>query len=107
EVLPHHDSAFVAHIVEVFGLVNATAPHAQQVHVRIQRLVNAALKAIAGDAGEQVVVRNPVGPLHKHIGAVDAQSERSAILVGRGVDLDGPKPDAALVGGAGFTGARE
>ena len=63
EVLPDHQPALVAEVVEVVRLVDAAAPDAQQVGVRGDRLVEPAGEARPREPGEQVVVGDPVGTL--------------------------------------------
>ena len=52
EVLPDHDAALVAHVVEVVGLVDAAAPDPQQVEVGADGLVDPAGERAGGDAGD-------------------------------------------------------
>src|SRR5450830_1219942 len=93
EVLPDEDPLLVADVIEVVGLVDAAAPHAQQVEVRAERLVDAAGDAVARDPGEQMVIGDPVGPLGEDRATVDAEGERRADLVGLGVELHGAEAD--------------
>ena len=95
EVLPHEQAALVGEVVQVVGLVDAAAPHAQQVDVRLQRVVHPTGVPVAVDPGEEGVVGDPVGAAHEHGLAVDLEQERRPGLVGRGVQLDGAEADPA------------
>ena len=65
-------------VVEVVGLVDAAAPDPQQVHVRVERLVEPAREPVARDAGQEVVVGDPVGALDEDRPAVDDEGEGGA-----------------------------
>src|SRR5699024_8835112 len=73
-------------------------PISQHVHVRIDGLVDTSGQALTGDAGEEVVVGDPVGSLDEDRSTVDGHGEGGAVLVGFGVDGDRAKADPSLVG---------
>jgi hypothetical protein len=85
EVLPHQQTALVAHVVERVGLVEAATPHPHQVHVRVQRLAQPLAVPRRAGARDERVVGDPVDAAREHRPVVDPRHERRAEVVGRGV----------------------
>jgi len=95
EVLPDQQPQLVGQLVEVVGLVEPAAPDADEVEVRVERLLEAAPHAVARDAHGECVVGDPVDALHEHRLVVDDECERRAGLVGRHVPAHVPESDLA------------
>ncbi len=95
EVLPGEDAPLVAQVVEVVRLVDPAAPHAQEVQVRGDRLVDPCGVPLARDAVRERVVRDPVRPAHPDGHPVDDEPEGRAVLVGLHLERRGAEADAA------------
>ena len=79
EVLPDQQAELVGRVVEVVALVQAAAPHPQQVDVGVDGLVEPRGVAVAGDAGREAVVGDPVDAADEDRHAVDDEGERGAV----------------------------
>ena len=101
EVLPDQHAQLVAQVVEVVGLEDAAAPDPQQVDVGALGLVDPLSVPLAGHPRREAVVRDPVRAPDQDRLAVDPQAEGGCrtVVVGRGVELDGPEADAPLPSG--------
>ena len=99
EILPDQQSVLVAEFVEILGFVHAPTPYAKHIHVRRCGVFDALLQRFAGDPSEEHIVRNPVGASDIDVLAVDDESERAAIDVGREVEFDAAESDAFAPGG--------
>ena len=102
EVLPHHQPELVAQLVERAVLVDAAAPHPDQVHADRSRLAQPQLVAGPGHPGREDVVGDPVDALGQHRLAVDLDDEAVAGQVDPGgAEARAPLPpvDLQAVGG--------
>ena len=99
EVLPDQHAELITQVVEVVGLVDATAPDPQEIEVRVDGIADRAAQRLAGDAREERVIGDPVGAADVDVLAVDADGEGAAVGIRCGVELDGAESDAA---GPGF-----
>ncbi len=89
---------FVAQLKEVVGLVDAAAPHPQQVDVGVGRVRDPSRVPSTVHSGRKGVVGYPVRPPYEHRGVVDPQLEPcTARVVGR-VDLDRTESDPHRTG---------
>ena len=82
-------------------LVDAAAPDAQHVHVRVAGVGQQPLVAGGGDRPDERVGRDPVRPAREQAGAVEHEAEEACAGlagVGRLVERDRAHADAALVG---------
>ncbi len=106
EVLPDHDAVAVAQIVEFVGFVDAASPHAHHVGIGFHKVSNAALVIAVRHSCDERVVGNPVVAVGVHRHVVDVDLERTAHVVGAGIDMHRTEADAAVPGGvlAGFGG---
>ena len=75
EILPDHDALFVAEIVEVVALVNTTAPHAQEIAIRLQGAIDEHRMTSAVNATEDEVCRDIVATLAEDRFAIDLDDE--------------------------------
>ena len=82
KVLPDQDAGTVAQFVEIIVFVHPAAPDAQHVHTGGGRIAHHPFIAFPADAGQEKVVRNIVGTLHKNRAAVYLKIERAALCVG-------------------------
>ena len=80
EVLPDHDSVFIAEIVEQSLLVTAAAPDAQIVYAGVRRERNQLTDQSVRDASGNDVGRNPVAAFCENALAVDAEAENLLML---------------------------
>jgi hypothetical protein len=94
EVLPDHETALVALLVEVVGLEDAAAPHAQQVETCVLGLREPGRVALPGDPVREGVVRYPVGALHEDGAVVHHEGEARPVLVGAHVQPHRTEADA-------------
>ena len=95
EVLPDEQTQLVGERVEVVGLVDAAAPDADQVDVRLQCVAEPASVAVAVYLGEERVVGNPVHAAHEDQLVVDEELERTSGRVGSRVHPYGAEADAS------------
>jgi hypothetical protein len=93
EVLPHQKPALVALCVEVVRLVDASAPHPDEVDPRFPGLTEPLGVPLACDAVRKGVVRNPVDALGEDRLTVDHELERSPLLVWLRVEDNGAETD--------------
>src|SRR6185369_9588713 len=75
KLLPHEYSHLVAHVVEIIGLVNAPAPHAQHVHVCINSRLQQPAIFLFAYSSWKAVSRNPVCTFCKNGDAVNNERE--------------------------------
>ncbi len=102
EVLPHQDAVPVAQVVDIVVLVDAAAPDAQHVHVRIGSRADDLVVDRVGDARQEAVIGDIVGALHEDGNAVEFDIKAGAFRIRRLHDAQGaqPGPDVAAVGRA-------
>ena len=89
EVLPDQDAEFVADLVELVGLVVASAPMADHVHVGVAGGFEDAAIVGCRDAIGEAVKRDNVGAFGEDRNAVDDELEGSAPFVGMTIEDDG------------------
>ncbi|OPZ84042.1 MAG: hypothetical protein BWY76_02017 [bacterium ADurb.Bin429] len=94
EVLPDAETAFIAERVKQVVLVDASAPHAQHVHVGGGGVIEQAGVIGGHEARGEGVGGNPVGALGEKRHAVDDELETLAPLVGVAVQLQRAQADA-------------
>ena len=66
EVVPNEQTQFVAQIVEMLALVDATTPQPQAVHIGRNRGSEITRVTFAREGRDQGMRRNPIGPLDKN-----------------------------------------
>src|SRR5208337_652987 len=102
EVLPDHDAEFVADVEELLGLVIASAPVADHIHVGVACGLQDAAILFGGDARGETVEGDDVGALAEDGDPVDYELEGAAPLIEIAAKNDGAKAGASrgLVFGA-------
>jgi len=100
EVLPDQDAQRVAQVVEDIVLVDAPAPHAQHVHVRVAGGFQQHLVPLGGDRAHERIGRDPVGAPGEDRHAVEHEAEEARprlrrvdrLVEGDGADAGAPLP---------------
>jgi len=102
EILPDHDAELVAEVVELLGLVIASAPVANHVHVGVACGLQDAAVLIGGDARGEAVEGDDIGALAEDGDAVDDELEGAAPLIEIAAKYDGAQAGArgSLIFGA-------
>ena len=96
EVLPNQQSKFVAQIVKILALIDATTPHADHVHVGLRRADEITFVISPSQPGHKAMCRNPVRSFRKNRPAVDHELKRLAPFILMAVEGDRAQANATF-----------